>query len=240
MTNFQPQEAHRFALTPERLLQLVPIALALLISALVGGAWLLPLSRQLFGLAAERAVLEAQRDDLAANRALLVKSQQKLDQAREDQARLLQLVAGTDQLDTLLAQLAVEAAAAGVTLDSFEPQASAMASETPPIRSRRNSRSRDQDKDQPPADTLLVEGLQKRSQLVRASGSFPQLLMFLRRLESLSPLAVVSDLNLTHAAPADESAVQEPTELKFTLTAYSRVSTADPDPSPSGRTEPAA
>ena len=45
MTNFQPQEAHRFALTPERLLQLAPIALALLISALVGGAWLLPLSR---------------------------------------------------------------------------------------------------------------------------------------------------------------------------------------------------
>ena len=45
MTNFQPQEAHRFSLTPERLLQLAPIALALLISALVGGAWLLPLSR---------------------------------------------------------------------------------------------------------------------------------------------------------------------------------------------------
>ena len=220
MTNFQPQEAPRFGLTPERLLQLAPIALALLISALLGGAWLLPLSRQLTELATERAVLEAQRDALAANRVLLAKSQQKLAQAREDQARLLQLVAGTDQLDTLLAQLAVEAAAAGVTLDSFEPQASAAESETPPTRSRRNSRSLDQDKDQPPADSLLVEGLQKRSQLVLASGSFPQLLTFLRRLESLSPLAVVSDLNLTHPAPADESAVQEPTVLKFTLTAY--------------------
>ena len=239
MTNFQAQDAPRFGLTPERLLQLAPLVLALLLSALLGGAWLLPLMRQLSGLAAERAALEAQRDALAANRARLARAQQQLLQAQTDQGRLLQLVAGTDQLDTLLAQLAVEAAAAGVRLDSFEPQATAAAAETPP-RSRRNSRGRDQTMDTPPADPLLVDGLQKRSQLVLASGSFPQLLTFLRRLEVLSPLAVVSDLNLTHPAPAGGSDVQEPTVLKFTLTAYSRGTTEDPDPSSSGRKEPAA
>ena len=239
MTNFQSQDSPRFGLTPERLLQLAPLVLALLLSALLGGAWLLPLMRQLSGLAAQRGELEAQRDALAANQARLARAQLQLLQARTDQGRLLQLVAGTDQLDTLLAQLAMEAAAAGVTLDSFEPQASAAAAETPP-RSRRNSRDRDQTKDTPPADPLLVDGLQKRSQLVLASGSFPQLLTFLRRLEVLSPLAVVSDLNLTHPAPAGGSDVQEPTVLKFTLTAYSRGTTEDPAPSPSGRKEPAA
>ena len=45
MTNFQAQDAPRFGLTPERLLQLAPLVLALLLSALLGGAWLLPLKR---------------------------------------------------------------------------------------------------------------------------------------------------------------------------------------------------
>ena len=60
---------------------------------------------------------------MAANRARLGRSREGLQQAEADQRKLLQIVAGTDQLDTLLAQLAVEAAASGVTLESYEPQA---------------------------------------------------------------------------------------------------------------------
>ena len=57
MTNFQSQDSPRFGLTPERLLQLAPLVLALLLSALLGGAWLLPLMRQLSGLAAELSLI---------------------------------------------------------------------------------------------------------------------------------------------------------------------------------------
>jgi hypothetical protein len=90
---------------------------------------------------------------------------------------------------------------------------------------------------------LLVPGLQKRSQLLVASGRFPQLLTFLRRLEQLAPLAVVSDLSLKHepvpkpppepapgqtAAPQTQPPTPERTTLRFTLTAYSRAAAGAP------------
>ncbi|MBU6352375.1 MAG: hypothetical protein KGS73_19775, partial [Chloroflexi bacterium] len=86
-------------------------------------------------------------------------------------------------------------------------------------------------------------GLQKRSQLLVASGRFPQLLTFLRRLEQLAPLAVVSDLSLKHepvpkpppepapgqtAAPQTQPPAPERTTLRFTLTAYSRAAAGAP------------
>jgi hypothetical protein len=90
---------------------------------------------------------------------------------------------------------------------------------------------------------LLVPGLQKRSQLLVASGRFPQLLTFLRRLEQLAPLAVVSDLNLKHepvpkpppertpgqpAAPQAQPPAPERTTMRFMLTAYSRAAAGSP------------
>ena len=89
---------------------------------------------------------------------------------------------------------------------------------------------------------MLVDGeLVKREQLVMASGAFPQLLVFLRRIESLSPLAVLRDLNLSHPAPSgDGEDSAEPTVLKFNLSVYSRAPKEDQAPSTSGRKEPAA
>ena len=72
-------------------------------------------------------------------------------------------------------------------------------------------------------------------------GAFPLLLVFLRRIESLSPLAVLRDLNLSHPAPSgDGEDSAEPTVLKFNLSVYSRAPKEDPAPSTSGRKEPAA
>ena len=88
----------------------------------------------------------------------------------------------------------MEAAAAGVTLESYEPQAA-------PAPAPNSKRSKAKGNEAPPSDPLLVDGeLVKREQLVMASGAFPQLLVFLRRIESLSPLAVLRDLNLSHPA----------------------------------------
>ena len=240
MTNFQPQEPPRFGLTPIRLLQLAPVLLALVLGSALAAAWLLPLSQQLARLQHEHETLQRQSDALGANRLRLQKGSEQLQRARQDQSRLLQLVAGTDQLDTLLAQLAAEAAATEVSLEIFEPQAAAAPAETPPARTRRGSGGK-AEQTKPPVDPLLVEGeLVKRSQLVQAVGSFPALLAFLRRLESLSPLAVVSDLNLTQAAGTTPEAGAEPTLLKFSLTAYSRAPKTAPAPSASRHKEPAA
>ena len=235
MTNFQAQSPSRFAVTPERLVLALPALAGGLLSAGLALAWLLPAWQRNGALEQQRQLLKSQGEALAANRARLGRSREGLQQAEADQSKLLQIVAGTDQLDTLLAQLAVEAAAAGVTLESYEPQA-------PQAPASNSKRSKAKGNAAPPSDPLLVDGaLAKREQLVMASGAFPQLLVFLRRIESLSPLAVLRDLNLSHPAPSgDGEDSAEPTVLKFNLSVYSRAPKEDPAPSTSGRKEPAA
>ena len=235
MTNFQAQPPSRFAVTPERLVLALPALAGGLLAAGLALAWLLPAWQRNGALEQQRQLLKSQGEALAANRARLGRSREGLQQAEADQRKLLQIVAGTDQLDTLLAQLAVEAAAAGVTLESYEPQAA-------PAPAPNSKRSKAKGNEAPPSDPLLVDGeLVKREQLVMASGAFPQLLVFLRRIESLSPLAVLRDLNLSHPAPSgDGEDSAEPTVLKFNLSVYSHAPKEDPAPSTSGRKEPAA
>ena len=233
MTNFQAQSSNRFGVTPERLMVALPVLGGGLLAGLLALAWLLPTWQRSDSLVQQRQLLQSQAEALAANRARLGRTREGLQQAEADQRKLLQIVAGTDQLDTLLAQLAVEAVAADVTLESYEPQDVAP---SPPKRSNPNAN------EAPPIDPLLVDGaLVKREQLVMASGSFPQLLVFLRRIESLSPLAVLRDLNLSHPAPSGDSDDPiEPTVLKFNLSVYSQAPKEDQAPSTSGRKEPAA
>ena len=235
MTNFQAQPPSRFAVTPERLVLALPALAGGLLAAGLALAWLLPAWQRNGALEQQRQLLKSQGEALAANRARLGRSREGLQQAEADQRKLLQIMAGTDQLDTLLAQLAVEAAAAGVTLESYEPQAA-------PAPAPNSKRSKAKGNEAPPSDPLLVDGeLVKREQLVMASGAFPQLLVFLRRIESLSPLAVLRDLNLSHPAPSgDGEDSAEPTVLKFNLSVYSRAPKEDQAPSTSGRKEPAA
>ena len=235
MTNFQAQPPSRFAVTPERLVLALPALAGGLLAAGLALAWLLPAGQRSGALEQQRQLLKSQGEALAANRARLGRSREGLQQAEADQRKLLQIVAGTDQLDTLLAQLAVEAAAAGVTLESYEPQAA-------PAPAPNSKRSKAKGNEAPPSDPLLVDGeLVKREQLVMASGAFPQLLVFLRRIESLSPLAVLRDINLSHPAPSgDGEDSAEPTVLKFNLSVYSHAPKEDPAPSTSGRKEPAA
>ena len=234
MTNFQAQSSNRFGVTPERLMVALPVLGGGLLAGLLALAWLLPTWQRSESLVQQRQLLQSQAEALAANRARLGRTREGLQQAEADQRKLLQIVAGADQLDTLLAQLAVEAVAAGVTLESYEPQV------PPPAPSSKRSKAKGNEA--PPSDPLLVDGeLVKREQLVMASGAFPQLLVFLRRIESLSPLAVLRDLNLSHPAPAgDGEDSAEPTVLKFNLSVYSRAPKEDPAPSTSGRKEPAA
>ena len=231
MTNFQPQSPPPFGLSSERLLLLLPALGGLLLSVGLALAWLLPLGQTLQGLDRQRQERQRQRDQWPVALQRQTKARSDLERANQQQQQLLQLVAGTKQLDTLLAQLAVEAAGAGVALDSVEPQAAELSAAVPETKAGKAA--------PPAADPLLVPGLEKRSQLVIASGRFPELLAFLRRLESLSPLAVVSDLNLK---PVESTKQGEPerTTLKFNLTAYSRAATRPEGPLPLASKHPLA
>ncbi|MBJ7364538.1 MAG: hypothetical protein JHD39_06480, partial [Synechococcus sp. SupBloom_Metag_053] len=123
MTNFQPeQKATGLALvTPERALLLLPVLAGVVLAAVIAGLALVPLAGKLQELDKLEKERITKRDALAE----VVRAQGRLfqQQARSkgQKMKLLQLVAGDRSLATLLSQLSVEAAKAGVNLESYEP-----------------------------------------------------------------------------------------------------------------------
>lgn len=207
MTNFQPeQKATGLALvTPERALLLLPVLAGVVLAALIAGLALVPLAGKLQELDKLEKERITKRDALAE----VVRAQGRLfqQQARSkgQKMKLLQLVAGDRSLATLLSQLSVEAAKAGVNLESYEPQTSTAA----PVVASPGAPAAS-------GDPLLEEGVKKDQQLMVVKGSYQGLLMFLRQLEWVTPLLVISDLSL------EAGQEQAETKLKFTLATYSR------------------
>lgn len=218
MTNFQPeQKATGLALvTPERALLLLPVLAGVVLAALIAGLALVPLAGKLQELDKLEKERITKRDALAE----VVRAQGRLfqQQARSkgQKMKLLQLVAGDRSLATLLSQLSVEAAKAGVNLESYEPQISTAA----PVVVSPGAPAAN-------GDPLLGEGVKKDQQLMVVKGSCQSLLMFLRQLEWVTPLLVISDLSLEAGQEQtqlkqNQAAEKTETTLKFTLTAYSR------------------
>ena len=193
-----------------------PALLGVLIAAAFGGLVVLPGWQQLQADEQELSRLEEQRDSLPMLRRQLdslLRQQEQVDQ-------ILDLIAGSGELKTFLAQLSEQAAQTGVLLDGYEP-VEAVAPST-----QRESKNKNKNKAMAtPPDPLLAPGMRKTSVLLTARGSGPQLLDFLRRLESLSLLVVQSDLSLKSGKTSkDKDGLErvEPTELRLSLGLYAR------------------
>ncbi|MCT0230294.1 hypothetical protein KQ306_05390 [Synechococcus sp. CS-1324] len=226
MTNLQegvkpPSEQARTAL-----LLGLPIGAGLLLAGLVvvGGVWQ-PWSK----IRQDQIRLDELR---AMEQRLPLLRQQQLQQitaaekVKVQQTGLLQLIAGSGGIGTVLAQLNREASATGVQLNLFEPDAAAAApaadakganpSTPPPAATPAEGQP-----PPPPPDPLEAQGLKKSTTLLSARGRFPNLLNFVRRLERLGLLVVQSDLTLT----TEEVKADAPpplTELKLNLSLYSK------------------
>ena len=116
MTNFQPRPSLPLGLTSERLLVLAPALAGGLVGVLLLAAVVVPLLRGVLQRQEQLQQLRQQEAELPQNLRLSARARLDLDTAERQQQRLLQLVAGTGQLDTLLAQLGADKMAQGAPL----------------------------------------------------------------------------------------------------------------------------
>jgi len=191
--------------------------------------------------------LEALRDEVSLMRAQLKTIDQNEEKGEQQKARLIEVIAGRGDASTMLAMLDREARAAGVRLDLFEPQAApppppppapgappAAAPAAPPAGAPPAAPG------QPPAADggIEIEGLQRRTVLMTARGSYPALLSFLRRVEELSLLVAQQDLSLTLDEPrvVDPKAPPKPPQvvLKLAFSFYVKPSTPQGAVAPAG------
>jgi type IV pilus assembly protein PilO len=242
MTNFQGGTPAR--VTREQILLWTPVALGGVVALAAAVLMLLPAVQQLSRKQQELTDLKEQEARVPLLRQQLTQQQETLEEAQQREKQILQLIAGSGDISTFMAQLSREARSSGVQLDSYEPvTAPAAPATTPPAGQTPPAAPNPL---QPAAaagaaaavaaavDPLVAPGLQKTSVLITAKGSGPQLQDFLRRLERLSLLVAQSDLSLkTEVAQATEggkTAASGLTTLKLTLSVYSKASAASAPP----------
>ena len=178
-------------MTPlERAAFWLPLSGGALVAALVGGVLVAPQWQQWQQGQARLEALRASEAQVPLLRRQVAVQLEQQARAENQQELLVQLIGGTGDLATVLAQVDRVAGLTGVQLDLYEPQGAAP---EPPAKAGAASQEKPAP---PPPDPLAVEGLERQTVLLAAKGSFPQVLDFLRRMERLNLLVVQSDLQL--------------------------------------------
>lgn len=230
-------------MTPSsRLLTVVPAAIGgavatIVVAVLVWPQWQ---QRQLItSRVAELRVLESQLPFMGAQ---LAREQDRLTEARGQQALVFQLIGGSGTLATFMAQVDRLAALSGVKLALYEPQAPARSVDDPkaaakdannPIADPADAGDQSKQPPPPPPDPLLLPGQVRQELLLSAAGRYPALVAFMRQLEKLNVLVVQSNLQLlmdvqqAQAAAAGSGnpprrAPPPPVQLKMTVASYAQ------------------
>ena len=228
MTNQQAPAGEEPALAASRLsprqLLLLPLALGGVVALALLGGWVIPQLQKLN----EANQRQAQKQATAAGIPLL---RQQLDQtitatqrAELQQARLLALIAGSGDLATFLTQVDRQAQRHGVQLDVLQPAKPKGAPGEPAPAAPAE-----------PPDPLAGAGLQATQMQLKAVGTYPNLLGFIRAMERLSLLVRQSGFTLQQVGPTAGQApaaapAPAPTAMTFTLTLYSSSKTGSSQP----------
>lgn len=237
MTNFQAnaQPSRLRWLTPERAVLVLPIAAGIVVAGLMTSLVLTPLLVRLQSQREQLNALTRLRDEVPLLREQLNSLLIRLEQRQDQEQWLLQLVAGTGELDTFLAALNDLAERTGVTITRAVPGPVQLFVPPPkPVEGQAGSPAPAAAGAAPtPVDPLLREGLERRSAELAVSGSFAGLLAFLRALESLEVFVEASDLTL-NSPPGNTEAKDQPKKLDLSLklSAYGRQANRDAAPTP--------
>ena len=226
MTNFQTKVVKRQLswLTPENAVLVLPIVGGAVLAGIIAIGAVTPVLVNLRDQKSKLDALLSQQIELPAlgQRLRDLSKQQAL--RRRQQALLLTLLSGTNELTTFLSELDQLALTAGVAIQKTEPGAieryispvDINADGAPPPSSGNGVAATDQ-----ALDPLLSPGLEKRSAKITVLGSYTAVLSFLQALEQLQVFVIVSDLQIN--AESSGSQVSEKaflTRMSIVLTAY--------------------
>ena len=174
--------------------------------------------------------LRLKQASLPGLRRQLAKQEIRAQEVAQQQALLVDLIAGRERIQTFLAQIGRVADATGVVIELYEP--SAPPAPAPPANSRSRSRSNRSNQKAATKEPLTGLGYVKTGVLLQAKGPYEALQAFLRRMESLQLLVQPSDLALKALAAKGDTkaldAVDKPsTQLKLRLSFFDRVAEAE-------------
>ena len=233
MTNLQDVANANATKLQQRLLLGVPMGIGAVVTALIVGFGVVPQWLSIQANSERLAQLEEFESRIPLLRAQIAKAAEAQSAAERKQLQVLQLIEGSGEFVTFLAQLDAEAARQGVQLDLYEPVAAP--APVPAAEAKKGETAPPS-----PASPMEAAGLKAQRVLLTARGSYPSLLAFMRATEKLSVLVSQSNMSLALVDPAkagdpsspQSSVVISPaaakTELKIMLTYYKSAAAGAP------------
>jgi type IV pilus assembly protein PilO len=209
-------------LSRDRILLGVPLLVGALIAAGIGWFLLRPAQERFVVLETRVEELSALQRQLPLLDRQLVEANAKFAKAQQQQALLLDVIAGKDRIQTFLAMLDQVSRQTGVNIERYEPLAVKKADAAQPP-ARRNNKTK---APPPPTDPLLALGYRQSSVVLRVEGQYQSLQRFLQQMEALELLVESSDLNLQASGNTSETDDGSPsvasTALSIRLSFYDR------------------
>ena len=209
-------------LSRDRILLGVPLLVGALIAAGIGWFLLRPAQERFVVLETRVEELSALQRQLPLLDRQLFEANAKFAKAQQQQALLLDVIAGKDRIQTFLAMLDQVSRQTGVNIERYEPLAVKKADAAQPP-ARRNNKTK---APPPPTDPLLALGYRQSSVVLRVEGQYQSLQRFLQQMEALELLVESSDLNLQASGNTSETDDGSPsvasTALSIRLSFYDR------------------
>ena len=209
-------------ITPEKAASLIPISISAGISILIILFFVMPkyifstkVNLELIGLVRKKNDL----DNLKSQYKIINEKFKKLNQ---EKIKIIELVTGSTNLDTLLDKLGEIAIRNNIEFVSIVPENLMNYGENP----KENNNDQTTDKDQIISDPLLVEGSKKYIIDFTIKAEFNNLLSFLRELEFQESIILINSIDLKLLSQnSNNDAINNPTEkieAKLSTTFYGK------------------
>tara|TARA_A100001388_G_C28741318_1_gene487047 strand:- start:747 stop:1409 length:663 start_codon:yes stop_codon:yes gene_type:complete len=196
MTNFQKDYTKkRKLLTPEKAVIFIPVSIGTLFSLLLISFLIIPTYKSLKVNKKELNNMEFKRDQLPKLKQDLEAALVKLNETKNQQGRILDLVGGSKNIETYLAKYDLLAKEAGADITLIKPIA-IVYSDNPGIPNNANNIGA---KNSTNKDPLLASNLEKRIVEIKISGSYESLINFLRSIESLRTATIAPEIEMSIA-----------------------------------------
>ena len=209
---------------------LIFVSVPLLLGGLVAAGWwwwqLRPVQQRVEALEVRVEELKDLQMQLPALHRRVKQARKELSKAEQQQAVLLDLIAGSDRIQTFLAMLDRLARTTSVEIQRFEP----LSVTRPPSPATARAGNKGNPQSPPaPSDPFLRLGYRKTSVALNLTGTYAAVHLFLQQMESLELVVEGSDLRLEGASDAsdDDDRPLTTIELSLRLSFYDRETSSD-------------
>ncbi len=211
-------------ITPEKAASFIPILISSGLSILLVIFFVIPQYIKSTKVNSELNTLIKKKNDLDNLKSKYIKTNQEFSKLNKEKEKIISLISGNSNLDTLLAQIGELGNKNNIEFESILPKEIKTFIETRDSRPiKKKSKSKNNKQSNLTKDPLLVEQTKKYLIEFNFKTYFVNLLSFLRELEFQENIILLEDINVKFDDKITENHNASPLKIKLIMVIYGKI-----------------